>query len=35
MMHVTDRNGDFIYVNEAMAGVLGYSKEELLGMHIS
>ena len=34
LMHVTDRNGDFIYVNEAMAGVLGYSKEELLGMQI-
>jgi len=35
LMHITDRNGDFIYVNEAMAGVLRYSKEELLGMHIS
>ena len=35
LMHITDRNGDFIYVNEAMADVLRYSKEEMLGMHIS
>ncbi len=34
LMHITDRDGTFIYVNEAMAKTLEYSKEELIGMQI-
>ena len=35
LMHITNKDGYFTYVNEAAAGTLGYSKEEMLGMHIT
>jgi len=35
LMHITDKDGYFTYVNEATAETLGYSKEEMLGMHIT
>ena len=35
LMFISDKDGHFLYVNEAMANKLGYSKEELFGMHIS
>ncbi len=34
LMHITDQDGILMYVNEAMAETLEYSKEELLGMNI-
>lgn len=34
LMHITDQDGTLIYVNEAMARTLKYSKEELIGMNI-
>jgi len=35
LMHVTNKDGYFIYVNDATAKTLGYSKEEMIGMHIT
>ncbi|MGB2600946.1 MAG: PAS domain S-box protein [Candidatus Omnitrophota bacterium] len=35
LMHITDREGNFTYVNEAMCNALGYFKEEMIGMHIT
>jgi|GEM_PF-6742494 len=35
LMHIADKNGNFTYVNESMAGTLGYSKDEMIGMHIT
>jgi PAS domain S-box-containing protein len=35
LMFITDKDGHFTYANEAMANSLGYSKEELKGMHIT
>ncbi len=35
LMHIADENGDFIYVNQAMAKALGYTKKEMIGMHIT
>jgi PAS domain S-box-containing protein len=35
LMHITDKDGNFTYVNESMAKTLGYSKEEMIGMHIT
>jgi two-component system sporulation sensor kinase A len=35
LMHITDRDGNFTYVNEAMCNALGYFKEEMIGMHIT
>jgi len=34
LMYITDREDVFTYVNQAMAGGLGYGKEELLGMRV-
>jgi PAS domain S-box-containing protein len=35
LMHIMDKDGNFIYVNEAMANTLGYTKEEMIGMHLT
>jgi len=35
LMNITDRAGNITDVNESMARVLGYSKEELIGMHFT
>jgi len=35
LMNITDRVGNITDVNESMARVLGYSKEELIGMHFT
>jgi len=35
LMHIEDKNDNFTYVNESMARTLGYSKEEMIGMHIT
>ena len=35
LMHMTDKDGNFTYVNEAMCNTLGYFKEEMIGMHIT
>ncbi len=35
LMNITDKDGIFTYVNDSMAKTLGYSKEELIGMHIT
>ncbi len=35
LMHIADKNGNFTYVNEVMARTLGYSKEEMIGMHVT
>jgi len=35
LMSITDRAGNFTDVNAAMVRVLGYSKKELIGMHIT
>jgi PAS domain S-box-containing protein len=35
LMHIADKDGNFTYVNEAMARTLGYSREEMIGMHIT
>ncbi|MBW1743007.1 MAG: PAS domain S-box protein [Deltaproteobacteria bacterium] len=32
---VTDKDENFVYVNKSMADTLGYSEEEMTGMHIS
>lgn len=34
-MCITDRDGKFIYVNKKLADSLGYTKKELLGMHMN
>jgi len=33
LMAITDKDGKYTYVNDSMARTLGYSKEELIGMH--
>lgn len=33
LMNILDEDGNISYANEAMARTLGYSKEEMLGMH--
>ncbi len=33
LMCITDKYGNFIYVNGSFATTLGYSKEEIIGMH--
>ena len=35
LMHITDKDGNLTYVNDAMAGSLGYSKDEMIGMHLT
>ena len=35
LIHILDKDGNFTYVNEAMAMILGYSKEEMIGMGIT
>jgi len=35
LMNIADKDGKFTYVNDSMARTLGYSKEELIGMHIT
>jgi len=35
LMHITDKDGNLTYVNESMARTLGYSKEEMIGMHVT
>ena len=35
LMLIADKYGNITYVNEAMARTLGYSKEEMIGMHIT
>jgi len=35
LMHIADKDGNFTYVNESMARTLGYSEEEMIGMHIT
>ena len=35
LMNITDKDGKITYVNDSMARTLGYSKEELIGMHIT
>jgi PAS domain S-box-containing protein len=34
-MYMTDKDGNLIFVNESMTRSLGYSKEELIGIHIA
>jgi len=35
LMHVTNKDGYITYVNDATAKTLGYSKEEMIGIHIT
>lgn len=35
LMHIADKDAYFTYVNESTLVTLGYSKEEMLGMHIT
>ena len=35
LMHITDKDGNLTYVNDAIAGTLGYSKDEMIGMHLT
>jgi len=35
LMNITDRAGNITDVNESMARILGYSKEDLIGMHFT
>ncbi|MGD2279550.1 MAG: PAS domain S-box protein [Candidatus Omnitrophota bacterium] len=35
LMYIADKDGNFTYVNDSMANVLGYSKEELKGKHVT
>jgi PAS domain S-box-containing protein len=35
LMIFTDKDENITYANEAMVGTLGYSKEELIGMHVT
>lgn len=34
LMQIVDINGDFTYVNEATSRILGYIKEEMIGMNV-
>ncbi|SPD72651.1 putative Transcriptional regulator, PAS domain linked with LysR-type HTH domain [uncultured Desulfobacterium sp.] len=34
-MGVTDKDGHLTYVNESLARALGYSKDEMIGMHVT
>ena len=35
LMHMADKDGNITYVNESMTRTLGYSKEEMIGKHIT
>jgi PAS domain S-box-containing protein len=35
LMHISDKDLNFTYVNDAMARTLGYSKEEMIGMNLA
>lgn len=35
LVSITDKDGNFIYVNNAMAGTLGYTGGEMIGMHVT
>ena len=35
LMHMADKDGNITYVNEATARTLGYSKEEMIGKHVT
>ncbi len=35
LMHIADKDGNITYVNESMARTLGYSKEEMVGKHVT
>jgi len=35
LMHIADKDGNITYVNESMARTLGYSKEEMIGKHVT
>ncbi|MDD5634673.1 MAG: PAS domain S-box protein, partial [Candidatus Omnitrophica bacterium] len=35
LMYITDKYGNFVYVNQAMCSTLGYSPEELISRHLS
>ena len=35
LMNITDEKGNITYVNESMVRTLGYSKERMIGMHIT
>ena len=35
LMDITDEHGNFIYVNDSFAATLGYSKKEIVGMHVT
>ena len=35
LMHILNKDGNFTYVNKEMANTLGYTKEEMIGMHIT
>ncbi len=35
LMSITDKDGNFTDINKAMTRILGYSREEMIGMHIT
>ena len=35
LMHMADKDGNLTYVNESTARTLGYSKEEMIGKHVT
>ena len=35
LMHMADKDGNITYVNESTARTLGYSKEEMIGKHVT
>lgn len=35
LMSITDKDGNFTYINKAMTMILEYSREEMIGMHIT
>jgi len=35
LMDITDEYGSFIYVNDSFSATLGYSKTEIIGMHVT
>jgi PAS domain S-box-containing protein len=35
LMYITSKDGYFTYVNEAMCSVLGYYREEMIGLHVT
>ena len=35
LMHMADKDGNITYVNESMTRTLGYSKEEMIGKHVT